>query len=260
MRFFLKIQLILLFLLIPISINVHSEAICDSEKVYTIGVQSIAYSPHYNFIEKNKPSYFSLFLNWLEHKTNCKFVIKALPIKRLNFDQNNKINLDFIYPDNPIWHDNTDNTFFYSSPLVTAMSGMMVRPNNQNRELTSFKVLAIVRGFTPKQWLSETSKPLIEFHETHDALSSLKMVLYNRADGADIEYNVAQYLLKEHHLGELVLATKLPAKPTTFHISSKHQDKIITKINQLIEKYPSEIQALKDKVNLVETSLNQLNK
>jgi len=250
----------LILLLFVIACYSSSVAACDKNKNYIIGVQSMNYSPHYNFVEKGAPSYFSLFLAWLEQKTNCHLSVKILPIKRLNFDKNNLIQLDFIYPDNITWHDKKAEKRFYSFPLVTAMTGMMVRPDNENSPLEQFKVLATVRGFTPAQWLSLAPKYPIKFHETHDALSSLKMVLYNRADGADVEYNVAQYLLRKNHLGQLVLATKLPALPTTFHISSRKYPEIINQINQLIKKYPDEIQALKDKVNLIETNLNQLKK
>jgi hypothetical protein len=242
------------------SLSVNGETICEPEKNYIIGVQSIDYSPHYNFIEKGAPSYFSLFLTWLEQKTNCKFRVKALPIKRLNFDKNNIITLDFIYPDNAIWHDKNTVKRFYSLSLITAMTGMMVRPDKESTALEQFKTLAIVRGFTPAQWLFLAPNYTIKFHETHDALSALKMVLYKRADGADVEYNVAQYLLKKHHLNKLVLAKKLPDWTTTFHISSVQHPDIINKINRLIKKYPNEIQALKDKVNLIETNLEQLKK
>ncbi len=249
--------ILLLFIIVCYSTSVVA---CDKNKNYIIGVQAIDYSPHYNFVEKGAPSYFSLFLTWLEQKTHCHFTVKALPIKRLNFDPNNIIQLDFIYPDNVTWHDSKSEKRFYSLPLVTAMTGMMVHPKNENTALKQFKVLAITRGFTPAQWLSLAPKYPIKFHETHDALSSLKMVLYNRADGADVEYNVAQYLAKQYHLDKLVLASKLPASPTTFHISSRKYPKIINQINQLIKKHPNEIQALKDRVNLIEGNLEQLKK
>jgi len=232
-------------------------AACE-QKNYIIGVQSIDYSPHYNFVEKGAPSFFSLFLQWLEKKTACKFTVKALPIKRLNFDEHNIISLDFIYPDNATWHDKNEGKRFYSYPLVTAMTGMMVRPEEKNEELEHFKTLSTIRGFTPVQWLSLAPKYTIKFHETYNALASLKMVIYHRADGADVEYNVANYLLKKHHLEKLVLADKLPAWPTPFHISSAKHLNIINRINQLIKKYPDEIQALKDKVSIKEVNLNSL--
>jgi len=260
MKLLIKTSYLAWFLLFCTVCFTSAKAAACEKKSYIIGVQSIDYSPHYNFVEKDAPSFFSLFLQWLEKKTACKFTVKALPIKRLNFDENNIISLDFIYPDNVTWHDKNDRKRFYSYPLVTAMTGMMVLPKEKNEDLEHFKTLAITRGFTPAQWLSLAPKYTIKYQETHDALASLKMVIYNRADGADVEYNVANYLLNKHHLEKLVLADKLPAWPTPFHISSVKYPAIINRINQLIQKYPDEIQALKDKVGIKEVNLNSLKK
>jgi len=185
---------ILLLFISALSLNAFA---CEKNESYVIGVQSIDYSPHYNFIEQGAPSYFSLFLNWLEQKTSCKFSVKVLPIKRLNYSKNSQYSLDFIYPDNSTWHIENSDDRFYSDPIITAMTGMMVRPKEQKMPLEHFKVLAITRGFTPTQWLSLAPKHQIKFQETFNALASLKMVIYNRADGADVEFNVANYLTKK---------------------------------------------------------------
>lgn len=194
----------------------------------------------------------------MERKTSCKFTVKVLPIKRLNYVENSQYPLDFIYPDNPTWHENNVDNRFYSDPIITAMTGMMVRPAEKKMPLEHFKVLAITRGFTPTQWLSLAPKHKIRFQETFNALASLKMVNYNRADGADVEYNVARYLTAKNKLSPLVLATQLPPWPTPFHLSTQKHPKILMLINQLMSQYPQELKALKAQLNIKEMSLEKL--
>jgi hypothetical protein len=84
------------------------------------------------------------------------------------------------------------------------------------------------------------------------------MVIYNRADGADVEFNVANYLTKKNNLSPLVLAKQLPPWPTPFHLSTQKHPKLLILINQLMKQYPQEIKSLKDKLNIKEISLNSL--
>ena len=75
---------------------------CQKES-YTIGIEALDYSPHYNGDDLSEPTFFKDFILWLSAKTNCQFEIIPLPIKRLTgeLDRNK---LDFIYPGNPNWH------------------------------------------------------------------------------------------------------------------------------------------------------------
>jgi hypothetical protein len=168
---------------------------CNVNKVYVIGVQAIDYSPHYNFIDGNSPNYFALFINWLESKSQCKFIIKSLPIKRLNLAFNAQSNIDFMYPDNSNWHDIADHRI-YSQPIALALGGTMVNPQDKALPISQFKKLAVPLGFTPVAWLALQKHYPIEIHETANAKAALLMTIHQRANGADVEYNVAKYLIK----------------------------------------------------------------
>jgi len=245
----IKIILILLFL--NISISQYSYA-CVKNSPYIIGVQAIDYSPHYNFIEKNMPSYFSNFIQWVENKTQCKFIIKALPIKRLNIAFSQQSSIDFIYPDNTNWHTTSDKRI-YSNTIALALGGTIVRPENANLTLEEFNTLAIPSGFTPVAWLALQKKHQINIHETANAKSALLMTIYQRADGADVEYNVANHLIAKHQYQPLVLAKNLPFTPTSFHISTFNHPEVLNIINKLIKTYPDEIRKLKKQVSLIES-------
>jgi hypothetical protein len=227
------------------------------KKVYTIGVQAIDYTPHYNFGSDNRANFFNEFVTWLSQKTGCEFQIKPLPIKRLKLAFEQKNDIDFIYPDNPNWHDNTNinNVYqkrIFSQPIAIALGGTIVKESNKKVSLGEFEFLAFPRGFTPVAWLALQQKYEIKFREVTDAKAALLMVQSNRVDGADIEYNVAQYIIKKYNLSSMVLAKNLPFTPTDFHLATLTQPGMMKKINTLILNNKKDINKMKLKVNLIE--------
>lgn len=235
----------------------NTSAYACNKKTYTIGVQNIDYRPHYSFVESNNESFFGDFVDWLKQKTGCQFKIISLPIKRLNLAFEQQQAIDFIYPDNPNWHQanpavQAKKSRFYSSTITTALGGTMVKQANQNITLPNFSILAIPRGFTPVAWLPLKQQYPIKFREVTNAKAALLMVQANRATGADIEYNVAQYLIKRHQLAPMVLANNLPFTPTGFHLSTFKQVEMIKHISELIKENQSEINKIKKKFNLIE--------
>jgi hypothetical protein len=163
---------------------------CVDQREYVIGVEAIDYSPHYSFTGGNTPSFFNLFVDWLNTKSPCQFFVTALPIKRLNAAYELTNTIDFIYPDNPNWRDIKAHKRTYSVPLVTALGGTIVHKQDEYITLKEFSELAFPRGFTPVAWYVYQAKGQVSFTETADALAALKMVEHQRVNGADIEYNV----------------------------------------------------------------------
>lgn len=229
---------------------------CDPSKRYVIGVEQIDYSPHYNFVTETTQNFFAEFVVWLNQKSACQFIIKALPIKRLQAEYLNTNKIDFIYPDNPNWHNGNSETVSmkreYSAPLITALGGTMVKLSHQHITLETFKKLAFPRGFTPVAWFPFVDKHHISFTETSNALSALMMVSTGRVDGADIEYNVAKYLINKHELETLVLANQLPFTPTKFHLSTIREPELLGHISSLITQHTSDLNAIKTSLNIIE--------
>ncbi|GHF94322.1 hypothetical protein [Thalassotalea marina] len=252
-----KKSIITLVSLCFVSISLPSIA---CEKVpYKVGVQSIDYSPHYNGEHPNKETFFKLFIAWVSNKTGCKFEVINLPIKRLYLEFESD-SFDLMYPDNPAWHSNSSSdeqtapldTRLYSPKIATALGGTMVKPEHENIKLESFRVLVFPRGFSPIAWYPLQESHAIEFKEVTDAAAALMMVDAGRATGADIEYNVARHLAKEHHYTALVLAKNLPFTPTGFHLSTIKHPKLMATISQLIDEHPQELSAMRKKAGLIE--------
>ncbi len=226
------------------------------DKIYVIGVEAIEYSPHYNFVRPAQANFFGDFVTWLAKKTQCNFQVKSLPIKRLKYAYENTGNIDFIYPDNPNWHDKNSQQRFFSKGLVTALGTTMVKAKNVSMEIGNFHSLAFPRGFSPVAWYPLQQKYGITFSETSNALAALKMVDANRVDGADVEYNVAQYLMLQGEIHNLKVAQNLPFTPTSFHLSTLKEQVFITYINDIIEQSFDEIETIKQQLGIVEQLLN----
>lgn len=229
-----------------------SVAACPQpEKVFIIGVEAIAYSPHYNFVEKEQPNFFADFVDWLSKRTECNFEIRALPIKRLKSEYQQSKSIDFIYPDNPNWNNDSENSLrHYSNSIVLALGGTMVIKENADMNIEQFKHLAFPRGFSPVAWYKLKDKVI--FTETFSALSALKMVSFNRVHGADVEYNVAQFLMAQGNIKNLVMAKNLPFTPTKFYLSTYTEPELLGLINQVMQQFPAEISRLKEQVELTE--------
>jgi len=220
---------------------------------YTIGIQRIDYTPHYNFMPSNNPDFFNLFIEWITLETGCKFQITALPIKRLNIIFE-KRRIDFIYPDNPIWHEHKPLkiTRYYSPSIATALGTTMVKKEFKNISLADFNELAIPRGFSPVAWYPLQKKHLIKFREVSNAEAALRMVQAGRVDGADIEYNVAQHIVRTKKLEPLVVGAKLPYTPTGFHLATADHPNMLNVINDLINNNQDKLDQMRKSVNLIE--------
>lgn len=244
------------FLFIAYVLIIKMSQACE-KPTYVIGVANIDYTPHYNFSSSDNTSFFNNFVKWLSNKTGCEFVVKPMPIKRLYATYKRQSEIDFIYPDNPVWINPNDSDWqgharIYSKPLAFTISGTMVLPKNINIDIRNFKVLAIPRGFTPAAWLPLKSIYNVKFHETFDAKTALLMVQSGRSDGADVEYNVALHIIKKHKLVQMSLAKTLPNIPTGFHMSTFSEPKMMKTINKLIESHHEEINTLKEIAKLKE--------
>ncbi len=221
-------------------------------KVFVIGVEAIEYSPHYNFVQPEQANFFGDFVTWLSQKTQCQFQVKSLPIKRLKLAYEKTGNIDFIYPDNPSWRDGNPVPRFFSDKIITALGGTMVKESNVNITIENFHSLAFPRGFSPVAWYPLQEKYDIHFSETINALTALKMVDTQRVDGADVEYNVAHFLMEKGFVHHLALAKNLPFTPTTFHLSTFKEQALMLYINDVIRQNKEEIHKLKQRLNIIE--------
>lgn len=223
----------------------------------TVGVQDISYFPHYDYTDDQQHSLFEWLLEEIEQDTELTFDVQSLPIKRLDHAFFNTKELDLIFPTNPNWYQNRADIAF-SKPIVNIIGGTMVKAHNSKLTMHDFKVLVVPFGFKPIEWQKIQSEYLFRILEVPDASNSINMVLNGRADGADIEFNVANYLLRKMgRSGELSLGTELPVSNIGFHIAGHKKQEAnegapITIINHWIEHNAEKLQSYKDKLNIVE--------
>ncbi|XOV79753.1 MAG: hypothetical protein ACFHVJ_02065 [Aestuariibacter sp.] len=225
--------------------------ICAANKV-TLGVQNIAYYPHYDYTDERQDSLLEWLLLQIEQDTELEFEVRSLPIKRLDHAFFEAREIDLIFPVNPRWYPGIEH-LEYSAPIVNIIGGTMVKPEKANMVLDEFKVLVVPFGFKPIEWFKIKDKNSFRIFEVADAKKSLNMVLSGRADGADIEYNVAQYLLaRMGKTKKLKLAHHLPLSKVSFHIAGIKDSPSIEAISQWIMENTAHIKAYKKALNLIE--------
>ncbi|MDF2179819.1 hypothetical protein P2G88_16325 [Aliiglaciecola sp. CAU 1673] len=225
-----------------------------SAKELVIAVERIDYFPHYDFTDHSNPTYASELLAMFAEAYGHRLVFLPFPIKRAKRELLQNPEVDFLFPDNPAWADFQEDgqERHFSAPLVHILGGTMVRPERLGQGLHEFRTLAVPLGFTPIEWLKLQTN--VRIVEVPNAASALGLVLKQRVDGADVEYNVARHYLEQVGAPDtLVMDPSLPFSPVGFHLSSLKSPEIIEQLNQFLIKEEVKIQALKQKFRLVET-------
>lgn len=224
-------------------------------KVYVIGIEQLDYYPHYDFKSAQPRGYFFDLIQLYSQWSGDKFMFKALPVKRLYKDSAELT--DFVYPDNLAWqpHLDIDQSVakHYSAPVIYTLGATMVLPEKRQMQLADFKILANIHGFSPTRWIALKPEYKFKILDVPDAESALRMAIRGRVDAANVEYNVAQYHLKQMQFaGALVMAEHLPFTNLAFHLSSQRYPDQIRRFNQFLIEQRDQIQQLKQRYALVE--------
>ncbi|WP_353406149.1 substrate-binding periplasmic protein [Pseudoteredinibacter isoporae] len=226
---------------------------------YKIGTQNFDYSPQYNFISRKDKGYAWAVLEAFARQENLHFEYVPLPLRRLQ-DELRRGSIDFIYPGNARWLEGenphpSDKTF--SRALTMATYGTMVQRRRNGVGAENFRSVAFPKGFSPTKWRALLKKKQLQLVETSTPELALKMVLRDRADGADIEYNVTQFILnKLGHPGKLVMDDTLPITVVGFRVSTIQHREMIERLNAFLIDNQSLIDSLKKKYG-IESDNNQ---
>tara|TARA_R110002167_G_scaffold91842_3_gene246956 strand:+ start:59 stop:850 length:792 start_codon:yes stop_codon:yes gene_type:complete len=222
---------------------------------FVVGSENINYYPHYKFVSnQTDKGYVWAVLHAFAKDSGHSFEYKAFPIKRLHRELLEG-RIDFSYPDNPSWQskerDQTGKIF--SDSFITSYGNTMVLATRKSQDLTDFETVAVPHGFTSVMYAELVAKNRIQLLEVPDALTALKLVLMERVDGADVEYNVANYLLHQQGLkGALIHDMSLPSDPVTFHLSTRKHPIIIKQLNQFLSSNTALLKDLKVAYQLIE--------
>lgn len=222
-------------------------------KEYVVGIENIDYYPHYDFASAEPRGYFYELMTLFSKHSGHTFKYRNMPIKRLYVAAND--GLDLIYPDNPRWQPYLPVAYTktYSEPVIYSLGSTMVLPELRHISVARVKNLAVIHGFTPSRWLELKTAHTFRIVDVPDASSALGLLLKKRVDAAVVEYNVAQYYLKQHNKsGGLVFAEELPFTEMPFLLSSVTHPELIAEFNQFLITEKQAIKALKQKFQLIE--------
>jgi hypothetical protein len=217
-----------------------------------VAVEDLDYRP-FHWMGPDGPEGFSLrLLQQFASEQGRPLQLVPLPLNRLRRARGGEGDFDLIYPDNPAWPKG-ESPPRYSQPLVRIVGATMVEPARQAMLPDAFRVLAAPRGFTPVEWLPRLDDGTVVLLEAASPRGALELVLRRRADGADVEYNVARHLLKAMGDAEaLVVAYHLPLSSIAFHVSSTRSPELIDALDRFLQREAVWVRQLKDAHAIVE--------
>lgn len=223
-------------------------------ETFVIGAQNIEYYPHYDFSSDVDKGYAWALLEAFSNASGHDFVYLDMPIRRLQMELR-KGNVDFVYPDNPIWYNQivpaSKKTF--SVPLTRALGGAIVKVADVGQGIDSVRRLAMPLGFTPVKWQTRLDENKTTLTTVTDTSSALKLLHHDRVDAMNLEYHVARYLASTiPNLAAITLDTSLPHTDVAFSLATiRHQD-MIAQLDRFIAQNQPLITSLKARYGLRE--------
>lgn len=221
---------------------------------FTVGTEDINFYPHYDFTAAGTTGFANEVLQLFAAQQGYQFSFQPLPVKRLYHELDNLV--DFIYPDNPNWakFQSSQASRLFSEPVIYNLGTTLVLPVNKDISLAKFRTLAVIHGFTPTAWLNLRGKHRFKLYEVPNAVSAVNLVLRGQLDGADVEYNVAQKILRDQQQeGALVVAQQLPMTRVSFHLSTVRHPQVLQQFNRFLLSHQDQIDALKQKYQLTDS-------
>lgn len=194
-------------------------------------------------------------LDHFASKYGYNFRYVHLPVKRLYRNFLSTDELDFKFPDNPLWQRDMrkDKAVTYSNTVYQAIEGLFVLPANRDKSLAELAAIATVRGFDAWPYKVDIANGVIElqFANTQDSLVALAR--QGRVGGIFYEasaLNWYQYTTDTPAGDRLVLNERLPHYRPQFFLSTRTQPQIIAQFNQFLQDESHLLQRLKSKYGL----------
>jgi ABC-type amino acid transport substrate-binding protein len=222
-------------------------------KRFKVGVSYVDSYPLFSFADIADKGFAWAVLEAFAAQNNIEFDYIPMPITRLQPSMDNAA-IDFIFPDNPIWFAYRSNRYpnIYSGPLISTISSTFVRTSNADLQINEIKKVAIPFGYTANTWFDGIKQFNIQSVPVRDLKAGLNSVRLGTVDAADIEYNVAKYLMHNHtDLNCLSVSEHLPSAVVNYHLSSIKHILILENLTKFVENNPQLIVALKQKYNIL---------
>lgn len=228
-------------------------------QTYVVGVEHLAFMPHYSTDKQGNYCGFAReVLDLFAATAGIQFDYRPLSGERL-LPALLQGEVDFKYPDNPTWAQGpkAGKNLSYSQAVVNYVDGVLVPPMRQGQGVDKLQRLAIVNGWTPWAYQARVEAKHTQLIVSDDLPAMIKLALRKDAEGAYFNIVVASYYLDNIRAqpGALVFDPKLPFTRGTFNLSSSKHSQLIQRFDQFLIEQHEQIAKLKDKYQ-VEANLD----
>ena len=223
---------------------------------FVVGVESNSNLPMGAVTDNKYTGYGRDLLDAFGSKNGHTFTYQPMPVKRLWDEYLVQKSVDFRFPDNPRWmNDSKKNlAISYSRGVITLTDGLMVLPSQKGKALESIKKISMVRGFSPSSYREQIEAKKIEVSEVNDAAAAIAMVEAGRVDGAYVNVQSTTYLMAEvlKKPGAVVYDDTLPHSATERSLSSILHPEVIKQLDEFLVKEKDTVAKIKAKYKIVE--------
>lgn len=222
-----------------------------SAESYVIGVEKLAFAPHYSIDAQGQYQGFARELFDLFAQTNgVELSYKVLPVEQL-LPALLSGQVDFKYPDSETWaqEQKAGKTLSYSQGVVDYVDGVLVAPQRQGQPIDQLKRLAMVGGWTPRGYQQHIDAGQIRPSYSDDLRQMIRQALKQDTDGAYFNVVVASHYLDNIRArpGALVFDPKLPHTRGSFHLSTLRHPELLQRFDRFLVERQTEVAALKSK-------------
>ncbi|HEX5841443.1 MAG TPA: transporter substrate-binding domain-containing protein [Pseudomonas sp.] len=233
-----------------------------SAESYVIGVEDLAFSPHYSVDAQGQYQGFAreLFDLFSAH-SGVQLSFKPYPVEQL-LPALLKGEVDFKYPDSDSWAQaqKAGKNLSYSQGVVAYVDGVLVAPQRQGQPIEQIKRLAMVNGWTPWGYQERIDAKQIELTYSDDLRLMIRQALRKDTDGAYFNVVVATHYLDNIRArpGALVFDAKLPHSRGSFQLSTLKHAQLVQRFDRFLVEQAPAISELKTQYR-VEANLDSEN-
>ena len=244
-----------LFLLLLIIAIIPSSSAEPAQKTFIIGVEDNRYMPHYSYEKGEYIGFGRDILDAFFSEKNYEYQFRALPVTRL-FQSFFSQEVDFKYPDNPVWSVNEKKGYeiIYSEAVATHIDGVSVLPENLGHDVEQVKILGTVRGFTAWPWAERVANGKTILSENSSTERLIQQTLIGRIQGAFANIDVIRYI-QDNYMNKkdaLVFDDSLPHVTGSYRLSSIAYPGIIEEFNAWMNENAELVKNLKAKYGINE--------
>lgn len=230
-----------------------------SAESYVIGVEKLAFAPHYSIDAQGQYQGFARELfDLFAAKSGVDISYRALPVEQL-LPALLDGRVDFKYPDSANWAQaqKAGKRLGYSQAVVDYVDGVLVAPQRHGQPVEQLKRLAMVNGWTPRGYQERIDAGQVELTYSGDLRQMIRQALRKDTDGAYFNVVVATHYLDNIRArpGALLFDATLPHSRGSFHLSTLKHAQLLQRFDRFLLDEQAAIAELKSRYR-VEANLD----